>query len=195
MAAGLSPDECAAMRALLDREAIRNCIELYFHSLDCRDFSLLDQVFAPAVDVAEDNVVSLEILREQLAGVSRFRASHHGARNIHITLSGRRAHANTFAMDTLLIYPPAEPAIAAGWPSHDPGPGPILRNHGLRYIDELEKQDQGWRIVKRRGPVCLWRYHVANVQVHPQLDEMRSAVWPQGDKWAGLGRDGDATII
>jgi len=56
-------------------------------------------------------------------------------------------------------------------------PGPYLRRHGLRYLDDLERRPEGWRIVKRRGPFILWRHHTFGVEVNPQADHLREWDW------------------
>jgi hypothetical protein len=166
------PDE---LRTLLDRVAIRDCIDQYFHALDSRSFNLLDNVFAPLVDVADGQPpVALDQLKQRLAGVGQFRVSHHGVRNTSITLDGDRASANTYAVDMLLIDDPDHVDSGRSWPTHDTFVGPVIRSHGLRYVDDFQRLDSGWRITRRRGPIALWRYHLSGVQVHPDVDRLRS---------------------
>jgi hypothetical protein len=174
--AALDAAEVLALRELLDRSAIQQCINVYFHALDSRDFSLLDQVFAPEIDVA-DGVppMARDSYTEALRGVERFRVSHHGPRNSLITVDATRtrAHSDTYAMDHLIIDPGQPPSDQPGWPIHDDYPGPVLRSHGLRYVDDFERRPEGWRIVRRRGPIAFWRHHSAGVEVHPEVDDLR----------------------
>jgi hypothetical protein len=176
----LAPPEVKALRALLDRSAVETCVHQYFHALDSRAFDLLNEVFAPDVDVA-DGVPSIDRggLIDLLRGVGQFPVSHHGVRNMRVELDGDRAHANTFAMDFLLLEPAEKRrAPTSRWPVHDDVPDASIRLHGLRYVDDLARLPEGWRITKRRGPIALWRCEVAGARVHPQFEQLRSAYWP-----------------
>jgi hypothetical protein len=155
----LTPPEIAKLRRHLDEADIRACVEGYFHALDSRDFDLLRHVFAPDAWVSF-GVVSGEARVAQglgditnlMRGVNAFRTSHHGIRTMAITIDGDAAHSNTFAVDALLI----------------PGMEPVLRFHGLRYVDDLQRRAEGWRIV-RRYKYELWRHHATGVLTIPEL--------------------------
>jgi hypothetical protein len=177
----LTSTEVAAVRRLLDRSAIEQCVHQYFHALDSRSFEILDEVFAPRVDVA-DGAAPIERAKlvELLRGVSQFPVSHHGVRNMRIELDGDQAHANTFAMDFLLLEPEAKrTATSPRWPVHDDTPDAAVRVHGLRYVDDLTRLPQGWRITRRRGPVALWRCEMAGARLHPHYEQLRSGYWPE----------------
>jgi SnoaL-like domain len=172
---GFDDKEVEILRLLLDRQAIRDCVETYFHALDSRRFDLLDEVFAPEVDLADGAPPTpIEDLKQMLRGVNQFLVSHHGIRNMRVVVEGDKAHTNCFALDTLLVAEPWESEeTSPAWPRHDRVPGPYLRSHGLRYIDDLERRPEGWRIVRRRGPIVLWREERSGIRVNPAADQLR----------------------
>jgi SnoaL-like domain len=160
-AGGLTAAEIGRLRQHLDEADIRACIDGYFHALDSRNLELLSQVFAPDAWVSfgvvsgEARVVEgLDRITELMRGVDAFRTSHHGIRNMSIRLDGDRAHTNTFAVDALLVS----------------GMESVVRFHGLRYVDDLERRPEGWRIV-RRHKYELWRHHAAGVLTVPELPD------------------------
>jgi hypothetical protein len=168
-------------REILDRIAIREVEERYFHALDSLKIDLVDTVFADEIDPGDGSPpIPREVYKSYLAGVSQYRSTHHGFRNCHITVDGDTARADTFAVDTLLVddaeHSPSNPD--GSWPVHDTWTGPTLRFHGLRYVDDLVRTPEGWRVTTRRGPICLWRYHVTGVSVHPNIDALRTSDAP-----------------
>jgi hypothetical protein len=48
---GFDKEERQTLRLLFDRQAVRRCIETYFHALDSPRFELLDEAFAPEIDL------------------------------------------------------------------------------------------------------------------------------------------------
>lgn len=180
MDAEFTDAERRALREMADRAAITETLNMYWHALDSRDFDLLDSVFAPEVYISPNGpAVSRARVKEIVRGVQKFPVSHHGPRTVRITLDGDHAHANSFAMDFLLLHPPVKDWPRRGsWPVHDDKAGPAVRFHGLRYVDDLARFDEGWRITRRVGPVVLWRAEVAGVTVHPNYADLRSAEWP-----------------
>jgi SnoaL-like domain len=180
MDADISEVDIQALRELIDRAAIMETLNMYWHALDSRDFDLLDSVFAPEVQTSPSGpFITRAKVKEVVSGVEKYPVSHHGPRTVRITLDGDRAHANSFAMDFLLLDPPGREWPRHGsWPIHDDRPGPAVRFHGLRYVDDLERLPEGWRITRRVGPVALWRAEVGAVTVHPDHANLRSAEWP-----------------
>jgi len=176
---GFDDKEVETLRLLIDRQAIRDCVETYFHALDSRRFDLLDEVFAPEVDLADRAPPTpIEELKQLLRGVNQFLVSHHGIRNMRVTVEEDKAHSSCFALDTLLVAETHEKEeTSPAWPRHDRVPGPYLRSHGLRYIDDLERRPEGWRIVRRRGPVVLWREERSGITVNPAAEQLRDWDW------------------
>src|SRR4051794_17501819 len=98
----LTNSERRRLRELLDKAAITETLHLYWHALDSRSFDLLDDVFAPEVELHPGRPpIPRDDVKRLLAGVSQFPVSHHGPRTIRITVEGDRARANSFAMDFL----------------------------------------------------------------------------------------------
>ncbi|MGE0386664.1 MAG: nuclear transport factor 2 family protein [Gammaproteobacteria bacterium] len=152
--------DSAALRELLDRVAIDELINRYYHGLDTRDYALFETVFAPdavftahTVDGTSHPQHGREAIIRALHGVEPFTVSHHGVRNRMVTLDGDRARGNIYAMDAL---------------AYDPGSGMRVRFHGLRYIDEYARTDAGWRIT-RRDLYELWEYEAPDVTMFPEL--------------------------
>jgi SnoaL-like domain len=188
MDAGFSETDRKLFRDLADRAAITETLNMYWHALDSRDFDLLDSVFAPEVQTSPSGpTITRAKIKEVVSGVRKYPVSHHGPRTIRITLDGDRAHANSYAMDFLLLDPPdREWPRHSSWPVHDDRPGPAVRFHGLRYVDDLERLPEGWRITRRVGPVALWRAEVCGVTVHPDHANLRSAEWPAEEFFGGF---------
>jgi SnoaL-like domain len=96
---------------------------------------------------------------------------------MRVKVDDDKAHSSCFALDTLLVAERREEEEGTSWPRHDLVPGPFLRCHGLRYIDDLERRPEGWRIVRRRGPIVLWREERGGVRVNPAVEELRDSDW------------------
>ena len=174
----LTAAEQAALRELLDRNAITNTLNTYWQALDSRSFDLFDDVFAPEIEI-DGKLLSLAALKRLLARVAQYPTSHHNPTTIRIEIDGDRARCNSFVMDFLTLDPPGRPPAAPDvWPLHDDRAGAALRFHGLRYVDELERRPEGWRVTRRRGPIALWRAELAGISFHPDYEHLRSAPWP-----------------
>lgn len=156
----LSVEEIQALREQLDRGAIDELINRYYHGLDTRDYALFDRVFAPdasftahTVDGASHPQHGREAIVAALHGVEPYRTSHHGVRNRMVVLNGDHATGNIYAVDAL---------------AYDPGEGLCVRFHGLRYVDEYARYDVGW-LITRRDLYELWEYEAPNVSVFEDL--------------------------
>jgi hypothetical protein len=135
-----------------DRWGILDTVTRYFTAIDRRDFELLRQVFTTDVDaVFEGTQVAggLERLLAFITGTSDIRLpvdvidlqlSMHFLGNHVATVSGDVARSETYALAHLVDRPQGTPR---------------LRTRGLRYVDELVRTGDGWRIC-RREHLCDW---------------------------------------
>jgi len=164
--AALTIKEVKALRDFLDREAILAVVNNYYRGLDTRDFALFETVFAEDAELCAHQVngaifkfEGLGAIIDALSRVNVYRTSHHGVRNAGITIEGNRATTNIYAMDAL---------IDGTNSSENQTIVPRLIQHGLRYMDVLEKQSAGWRIKSRRI-YTLWQVITANPRLLDKL--------------------------
>ena len=134
-----------ALQALLDRTAIHDLIMRYARGVDRRDLDLVASCFAP--DAAYEGSlgtggidVVLATLRERMP---RYRTTMHFLTNPLIEVNGDRAACETYA----LVYHRLE--------NEDDVEDFIV---GVRYVDELARRPEGWRIVHRRTAMEFQRY-------------------------------------
>ena len=135
-----------------DRIAILDTVTRYYTAIDRRDFEMLRRVFTTDIDaVFEGTQVcgGIERLLAFVTGTSDIRLpvdvidlqlSMHFIGNHVANVDGDRAHAETYALAHLVDRPPS---------------GPRMRTRGLRYVDELVRTSEGWRI-RRREHLCDW---------------------------------------
>ena len=130
----LSAQEVAALRELLDRQAIVDCIHRYARGVDRGDEDLVRSAYHP--DAVEDHgayVGEVDGLVAFLAAAHRpFDAYQRFVSNVSVELDGDRAHAESYYFCIL----------------RRDDKGHLLANGG-RYVDRLERRDGGWRIARR----------------------------------------------
>lgn len=126
----------AAVRDLLDRDAIREVLARYAHSVDRRDLDGVAACFtADAAYRGSLGVGSIEValtaLRERMA---QYASTMHFIGNQLIDVAGDRATSETYA-------------IAYHQLQREDG----RRNMavGVRYLDDLLRTKDGWRICRR----------------------------------------------
>lgn len=132
----ITPDLLAKIENLLDREAIRDCVNRYTRAIDRHDDDLLASVFHDdAVDIHGDNVNNLE---DFVYWANNIVHSHLSAHMHHITshtceIDGDTAHAESYVIFV-----------------HRYKDGKTVHIAGGRYVDRLEKRDGEWRIALRK---------------------------------------------
>lgn len=128
---GIDP---AAVRALLDRQAIVDCIHRYARGVDRGDADLLRSAYHP--DAVEDHgafIGEVDGLVAFLAWAHRpFDGYQRFVTNVTVELDGDEAHAESYWLCVL----------------RREAAGPLLVDGG-RYVDRLERRDGGWRIAER----------------------------------------------
>lgn len=133
------------LQLLLDRAAIHDLIMRYARGVDRRDLALVASCFA--ADAAYDGSlgtggidVVLAALRERMP---RYQTTMHFLTNPLIEVRGDAASCETYA----LVYHRVE--------SDDDAEDFIV---GVRYLDELARHPDGWRIVRRRTTMEFQRF-------------------------------------
>lgn len=126
---------------LADREAIRELLAHYCFCIDSRQPErLVDEVFAD--DAVDDHGLGEWRGREGIRQafddvVARFAGTAHALGNIHIELDGDRAKSRAYV-------------TAWHWLTSDPAVRPADFAVVGAYLDDLRRDPEGWRIVRRR---------------------------------------------
>ncbi|MDX2166959.1 MAG: nuclear transport factor 2 family protein [Deltaproteobacteria bacterium] len=126
-----------ALRSLLDRAAIQDLLARYAHGVDRRDLDTVAACFTPDAGYQGSLgtgtiAVALDALRDRMP---RYRTTMHFLTNVLIELHGDRASSETYA----LVYHRLE--------GEDEDEDFVV---GVRYLDELTRFPDGWRITRRR---------------------------------------------
>jgi SnoaL-like domain len=132
--AGLSSAEVAALRELLDRQAIVDCIHRYARGVDRGDEELVRSAYRE--DALEDHgayIGGVDGLVGFLGAAHRpFDAYQRYVSNTSVDLDGDTAHAESYYF-CILRRDDRDRLLA----------------NGGRYVDRLERSDGGWRIARR----------------------------------------------
>ncbi len=131
---GLSDQEIGALRELLDRQAIVECVHRYARGVDRADEELVRSAYHP--DAIEDHGAYVGGV-DGLVGFLRaahdpFPAYQRYVSNTTVDLDGDTAHAESYYSCVL----------------RRDDKGRLLVNGG-RYLDRLERRDGEWRIARR----------------------------------------------
>jgi hypothetical protein len=122
-----------AVQALLDRAAIQDVLLRYARGVDRRDLDLVASCFT--ADAAYDGALARGTIADALAAlrvaVTRYTATLHFLGNQLIELDDDAARSETYAL--------AHHRLADG----------TLRVVAVRYVDELVRRPEGWRIARR----------------------------------------------
>lgn len=142
-----------ALRELLDRQAILDCIHRYTRGVDRFDRELILSAYHP--DAVDDHGLFVGVAADFVDWAFSFHAEHHVCHHHIVTnhtcdLAGDTAHTETYWL------------FAANNKQ-----GPPVSLSGGRYIDRFEKRDGRWAIAAR---VCLIEWGGA-------LNEIKSE-WP-----------------
>jgi hypothetical protein len=132
-------EEKAALRALLEREAIRDCVHRYTRGIDRLDEGLLlsayhDDGLDDHGTARFDFVGSARELYDAAKGMTQLQTSLHYVTNHVSEIEGDEAHAETYYLAMLRV---------------EDGGHDVIRLGGGRYLDRLERREGEWRIVDR----------------------------------------------
>lgn len=156
----LEESEITALRQLLDRQAITDCIHRYARGLDRRDAELIRSAYHP--DAIEDHgayIGEVDGLVDYLFGAhARFSGDQRHVTTSNVEIDGDTAHAESYFLSAIPIDAAEKLMLTAG-----------------RYIDRLERRDGAWRILRR---VVVLEWHASpkggtvepKVHVAPRLD-------------------------
>lgn len=143
----LDPSEVAALRRLLDREAVVDCVLRYARGLDRGDEELLRSAYHD--DALEDHgayVGGVDGLVAFLAAAhGRFPGYQRYVTNFVVELDGGPGDGATAHCESSYLCVLRRPGAAT-----DAGAATdrLLANGG-RYVDRLERRDGAWRILRR----------------------------------------------
>lgn len=129
-------DHAAMARELIDRHAIRTCVDEYAQAVDRHDGPRIAAVFHPdAIDDHGRYVGGVEGFVDWVNGVhaAHEEAHAHNVTTHSCTIEGESAHAESYII----------------WVLRHRGGGRVLFGSG-RYLDRLERRDGAWRIVLRK---------------------------------------------
>ena len=156
----LDDGEIGALRRLLDRAAITECVHRYARGLDRRDAELVASAYhADAVEDHGQYVGELDGLVKYLMDVhAPFSGYQRHVTTQNIDVDGDAAHAESYFLSVIRIDNAEK-----------------LRLTGGRYVDRLERRDGEWRIAER---VVVLEWYGAMpgggidpaMQVAPRLD-------------------------
>ncbi len=157
----LDDREITALRRLLDRAAITECVHRYARGLDRRDAELVASAYhANAVEDHGQYVGGLDGLVRYLMDVhAPFSGYQRHVTTQNIDIDGDAAHAESYFISVIRIDGTEK-----------------LRLTGGRYVDRLERRDGEWRIAER-VVVLEWYGAVPGggidpaIQVAPRLDQ------------------------
>ena len=145
-------DDPASLKACVAKAAVREVLEDYFHGLDAREEARLAACFTEDAVATHHSGSDTELTLlggKAIAGyfcglLSTFTATNHTLSNSVIRVTGDTATADTFAIAHVVI-------------------DDRVRVRGIKYIDELVRVSQQWRICKRTH-IQLWQYEAAAVK-------------------------------
>lgn len=149
----------------LDRAEILETVTWYFMAIDRRDFTTLRRVFTPDIEAVFEGVRvagGIERLLAFVTGASDvslpvdvvdLQLSMHFIGNHVATIDGDIARTETYALAHLVDRPSGAPR---------------MRTRGLRYVDQLVRTSDGWRIAKREH-LCDWMRDDSFVWVAPSV--------------------------
>ena len=130
----LNETEVAALRRLLDRQAIVDCIHRYARGVDRRDEELLRSAYHP--DAVEDHGAYIGPIDGLVSFVDQvhapFAACQRYVTNVSVEIDGDVGHAETYWLCVLRPDGPDDAMMSGG-----------------RYVDRFERRDREWRIARR----------------------------------------------
>lgn len=137
--APLSARELAALRRLLDRQGVVDCVTRYARGVDRADGELLASAYHP--DAREDHGAYVGGLEGLLGFLSAAHAPFAGYQryvtNHSVDIDGDEAHAETYYL-----------CVLRTGEGDEAGSGKLVLNGG-RYVDRLARRDGGWAILRR----------------------------------------------
>ena len=164
MSRGLNPEEIDRLLGIADRFEIRECIETYPRGVDRHDDAILRSVFHE--DAVDDHGVARD-LDEFVYWANNIVHQHLAAHMHHITshtatVEGDHAHAESYVLFV-----------------HRYKDGKTVHVAGGRYLDQLERREGRWGIV-RRQVVVDYRY-LADGSIFGDWDGYVKGSWGADD--------------
>jgi len=139
----------AALRELIDRQAIADCIHRYTRGMDRHDKELALSAYHP--DAIDDHGLYCGVAKDFIDWACWFHDQyqtlhHHYVTNHSVELDGDTAHAETYWLFVGVNKDPAHPLMMSGG----------------RYIDRFERRQGKWGIAAR-SCIIEWQGDLAKV--------------------------------
>jgi hypothetical protein len=148
-----------ALQALVDRQAIHDCLLRYARGVDRLDEELLRSAFHDDVSGIVDYVFAQEPKRT---------ATAHYILNHLIELDGDVAHSEAYFLCVIGLRPGEDPGYMATGADAQSSPMTFL---GGRYVNRFERRDGEWRLVVRES-VGDWHAIADGSQLNAYLAAM-----------------------
>jgi hypothetical protein len=145
----------AALRELLDRQAILDCIHRYTRGMDRHDKELALSAYHP--DAIDDHGLYCGLAKDFIDWACWFHdrnqtLHHHYVTNHSVELDGDTAHAETYWLFVGVNKDPAHPLMMSGG----------------RYIDRFEWRQGKWGIAAR-ACIIEWQGDLTQVNAPPEF--------------------------
>ena len=151
----------AAIRELIDRQAILDCIHRYTRGMDRHDKQMVLSAYHP--DAIDDHGHFVGLAADFVDWACWYHDKHQSAHHHYVTnhtveLAGDTAHAETYWL----------------FAGVNKGDQPLMLSGG-RYIDRFERRDGRWAIAAR---ICIieWIGDMANAELPAQAQAAIAAV-------------------
>jgi hypothetical protein len=137
-------DTEAALRRLIDEADVSQVILRYADGIDRRQFDRVWACFAPDAYVSGSSFSGPldEYLPKLLEGVQSFGATQHFMGNQLVTVDGDQAHTETYAVARHFRDAAGEDEVIV---------------MGVRYVDDLNRVEDGRWVISRRDATAMWR--------------------------------------
>jgi hypothetical protein len=145
------------LRADLDRAAIRDLMLRYAAGLDRRDFAMVRACFTEDVQAEYSGRVldpGVDAIIAYVSGLTELRASMHVVANVLVELRGGTASSETYTVAYLVDARDGDE---------------VIHVRGLRYRDELVREDGGW-LIRRRVHTPEWMHSARGLPPVMQRD-------------------------
>jgi len=145
----------AAVRELVDRQAILDCIHRYTRGMDRHDKAMVLSAYHP--DAIDDHGLYCGVAKDFVDWACWFHEQnqtlhHHYVTNHSVELNGDTAHAETYWLFVGVNKDTAHPLMMSGG----------------RYIDRFERREGKWAIAAR-SCIIEWQADLAKVSAAPEF--------------------------
>ena len=152
------------LQELRDRQQLRDLMAAYFHAVDRHDWALMEKLFSPDAtfdynhgQITKDNAQQIIAF---ISGTRHAGSTFHMMGNQMAEITGETAKVETYAIGNNL-----HPATTGRPARHD--------SQGLRYLDDMVREQGRWVIKTRRMLVDWERHDLADAPRPPSGPQTR----------------------